>query len=69
MAEQMGSLVSILLEALLFMSADQIKEHEQYIKEKVLALYKIFYETSNSALAQIFRTTICYLDEVLNLEQ
>jgi hypothetical protein len=51
------------------MSADQIKEHEQYIKEKVLALYKIFYETSNSALAQIFRTTICYLDEVLNLEQ
>lgn len=57
------------VEALLFMSADQIKEHEQYIKEKVLALYKIFYETSNSALAQIFRTTICYLDEVLNLEQ
>ncbi len=57
------------VEALLFMSADQIKEHEQYIKEKVLALYKVFYETSNSALAQIFRTTICYLDEVLNLEQ
>lgn len=57
------------VEALLFMSADQIKEHERYIKKKVLALYKVFYETSNSALAQIIRTTICYIDEVLNLEQ
>lgn len=57
------------VEALLFMSAEQIKEHEQYIKEKVLALYKVFYETSKSALAQIFRTAICYLDEVLNKKE
>ena len=54
------------VEAILFLSADQIKEHEQYIKEKVLALYKVFYESSNSALAQVFRTAICYLDEVIN---
>lgn len=30
------------VEALLFMSADQIKEHEQYIRKKVLARYKVF---------------------------
>lgn len=29
-------------------------------------IYKQFYETSDSILAQIFRTSICYLDEVLN---
>ena len=39
----------------------------QKCKEKILALYKLFYETSNSALAQIFRTAICYLDEALNM--
>ena len=54
------------LEALQFLDADQIREHEHYIKERLLALYKQFYESSDSLLAQIFRTAICYLDEVLN---
>ncbi len=55
------------VEALCYLGVEQIKEHELYIKKKLFALYKIFYETSDSALAQIFRRVICYLDESLNL--
>ncbi len=54
------------IEALLFLDAAQIREHERYFKERILELYKTFYESSSSNLAQVFRTAICYLDEVLN---
>ena len=57
------------LEVVQFLNAKQIREHEAYIKEKLLSLYKQFYETADSILAQIFRTSICYLDEVLNCSE
>ena len=53
------------IEALLFLNANQIQEHEQYIKRRLLELYKLFYESSSIAIAQVFRTAICYLDEML----
>lgn len=57
------------LEALQFLDATHIRDHEQYIREKLLELYKRYYESSDSILAQIFRTEICYLDEVLNCSE
>ena len=57
------------IEALQFLDVAQIKAHESYIREKLLALYKQYYESSNTVLAQIIRTSICYLVEVLNREE
>lgn len=54
------------VEAISYLAGEQIQAHEQYIKEKMLELYKGFYETSDTLLAHIIRTAICYLDEVLN---
>jgi len=57
------------VEAIQFLTKEQILQHQQYIKAKLLSLYKAFYEASESNLAQNFRTTICYLDEVINKEE
>ena len=54
------------IESLLFIDVDKIRFHESYIKKKILVFYKSYYESSNPTLAQIFRTSICYIDEMLN---
>ena len=57
------------IKAIQFLDREQIKQHEAYIKEKLLLFYKLFYETSNSSFAQIIRTIICYIDETLNMDE
>lgn len=57
------------VEALVFVSPNGIRSHERYIKEKLLSLYKLFYESSDTVLAQHFRDAICYVDEVMNVSE
>lgn len=52
--------------AITYINSADIVAHKQYICEKMLSLYKLFYEKSQTVLAQEFRTAICYLDEVIN---
>ena len=54
------------IEAVLYLSREQIQSHERYIKGKMIVLYKTYYESSPPMLAHVFRIAICYLDEVLN---
>ena len=62
-----GTELKSCIESVLFINSEQIKLHEDYFKSSIFALYKAHYESSDSTLAQSFRTAICYLDETLNM--
>ncbi len=72
--ETIGSIDSIddlkhCLYALTFVEPNGVREHIKFIKEKLLELYKQYYETSNSTIAGIFREAICYVDSATYFNQ
>lgn len=57
------------LGALLSLHDDIIKEHEKYIRERLLVIYNNFYESAKSTVATAIRKSICRVDEVLYLQK
>lgn len=55
--------------ALLSLSEEDIKKHEQYIKSMLLEIFEKYYEKASSILASNIRKAICRVDEVLFLNE
>lgn len=55
--------------ALLSLSKEDIKKHEQYIKSMLLEIFEKYYEKATSTLASNIRKAICRVDEVLFLNE
>lgn len=52
------------LVSIIFISPEMIIDHISFIKEKLLELYKIYYENANSGVAGVFREAFCYIDNI-----
>ena len=50
------------LNALVYIDPKLIQEHVAFIKEKLLELYKQYYESLDSTIAGVFREALCYVD-------
>ena len=50
--------------ATLYIESKDILAHSEYVKSKMLDLYKSYYEKYNSTVASAFRDAICYIDSV-----
>ncbi len=47
-----------------YLSSDDVLRNLVYLKERLLELYKMYYETADSNLASVFREVFCYIDSV-----
>lgn len=56
------------VEALLYLSNEEIVEHDQYIRAGLLRIYSTEYERASSIIASNIRKSICRIDEGLYLE-
>lgn len=56
------------VEALLYLSNEEIVEHDQYIRASLLGIYSTEYEKASSIIASNIRKAICRIDEGLYLE-
>ncbi len=56
------------VEALLYLSNEEIVEHDQYIRVNLLRIYSTEYERASSIIASNIRKAICRIDESLYLE-
>ncbi len=50
--------------AVLYIENKDMLTHSEYVKSKMLDLYKRYYEKYNSTVASAFRDAICYIDSV-----
>lgn len=50
------------LAALLYVNPELVRDHIAFIKEKLLELYKHFYESLDSTTAGVLREALCYVD-------
>lgn len=57
------------VEAILYLSNEEIVEHEQYICRKMLEIFNSEYEKTKSMIASKILKSICRIDEVLYLEK
>lgn len=53
------------LQSVLYLTNEELRFHEKYIRKELLKLFKNFYDTFDSPTASDFRNAICRLDEVL----
>lgn len=53
------------LQAILWLSDNEINEHNSYIRKQLKLLYKKYFESSTGTIATEFRKTICRVDEAL----
>ena len=60
--------VGYCIEALLYLSNEEIVEHDQYIRATLLRIYNTEYENASSIIASNVRKAICRIDECLYLE-
>lgn len=56
------------VEALLYLSNEEMVEHDQYIRASLLGIYSTEYEKASSIIASNIRKAICRIDEGLYLE-
>ena len=56
------------VEAVLYLSNEEIVEHDQYIRASLLGIYSTEYEKASSIIASNIRKAICRIDEGLYLE-
>ena len=56
------------VESLLYLSNEEIVEHDQYIRANLLEIYSTEYEKASSIIASNIRKAICRIDEGLYLE-
>lgn len=56
------------VEALLYLSNEEMVEHNQYIRASLLGIYSTEYEKASSIIASNIRKAICRIDEGLYLE-
>lgn len=53
------------LQSILYLTKQELQNHEAYIRKEVFYLYEHYYESSDSATAGDIRNAICRLDEAL----
>ena len=53
------------VQSIRYMTDDEIKSHFDYIKNKILLLYRKHYSSARQTLADSFRRTFCRMDEAL----
>ena len=56
------------VEAILYLSNEEMVEHDQYIRASLLGIYSTEYEKASSIIASNIRKAICRIDEGLYLE-
>lgn len=54
------------LDAIYSLTSSEIIEHEEYIRNTLLSIFKSYYETASSSLASTIRKVICRVDEAIN---
>ena len=57
------------LDSLLSLTDSEIIDHEEYIRNVLLGVFKSDYETASSILASTIRKVICRVDEAINSVQ